>query len=175
MNGTLTYSPNNVVAEVGDVVQFQFMAGNHTVTQSTFDQPCQPVADFSNVTGFHSGFMPVAASASQNMIPIFSVMITSTKPIWAYCAQARHCESGMVMVINQNTTANSTRSLANYQAAASKVASTVIPGSNTTSGGTSGTTSSGSSTSTTAAAAGSALAVPSTLSLFGVIAALFLF
>lgn len=101
-NGSLVYSPDNVKAAVGDMVQFQFVAGNHTVTQSTFDQPCKPINSvMSNVTGFHSGFMPVAASQATGMIPTYTIQVNATTPLWVYCAQGRHCESGMVMVINE--------------------------------------------------------------------------
>jgi plastocyanin len=100
-NKTLTYSPNNIKVPVGSAVQFQFEAGNHTVSQSTFDNPCQPISMFSNVTGLSSGFMPVAASASSGQGPVYTIMITDQKPIWLYCAQGKHCESGMVMVINE--------------------------------------------------------------------------
>jgi plastocyanin len=96
---TLTFTPNNLTAAVGEMVQFQFGVGNHTVTQSTFDAPCVPVGDVSNVTGIYSGFMPVAANAQR--VPTYTVPITSTTPMWLYCAQGRHCQSGMVMVINE--------------------------------------------------------------------------
>jgi len=160
-NGTLTYSPNQVTAAVGDMVQFQFLAGNHTITQSTFDQPCQPINLFnSSIPGFFSGFMPVSASAGQ--YPTYTIQINNTTPIWVYCAQAKHCEAGMSMVINQNTNANATRSLANYQSASSK-ATTVIPGtSSSSSSGGGATTSSGT---TTTSGAGSLVSVPSTASL----------
>ena len=101
MNGSLTYSPNNIKVNPGEFVQFQFAAGNHTVTQSTFDAPCQPVSMHSNLTGFHSGFQPAAASAAMGMIPTYTIQVNSTTPIWVYCAQGRHCENGMVMVINE--------------------------------------------------------------------------
>jgi len=55
----------------------------------------------SNVTGIKSGFMPVAAGAAQ--MPVFTVMINDTKPIWLYCGQTSpvsHCQKGMVMAIN---------------------------------------------------------------------------
>jgi hypothetical protein len=55
----------------------------------------------SNVTGFHSGFLPAAASASTGMMPTFTITINDTKPLWLYCAQGKHCENGMVMVINE--------------------------------------------------------------------------
>lgn len=100
-NGSLTYSPEKLTAQPGEYVQFQFHAGNHTVTQSTFDQPCQPISMHTNVTGFHSGYLPAAASASMGMIPTYTIRINSTDPLWIYCAQGKHCGNGMVMVINE--------------------------------------------------------------------------
>ncbi|KAK3939269.1 Cupredoxin [Diplogelasinospora grovesii] len=168
MNGTLTYSPNNIKVNAGEFVQFQFTAGNHTVTQSTFDAPCQPISMHSNVTGFHSGFQPAAASASMGMIPTYTIQVNNTTPLWVYCAQAKHCEAGMVMVINENTAANASRSLVNYKSLAAK-ATTVVPGGSATTnnGGTTGTTSgTGSSTSSGVSAAGAgAVGVPSVYAL----------
>lgn len=101
-NNSLVYTPNNIKANAGEMVQFQFVAGNHTVTQSTFDQPCTPISTIqTNVTGFHSGYQPAAASKETGMIPTYTVMINDSKPIWLYCAQGKHCQSGMVMVINE--------------------------------------------------------------------------
>ena len=100
-NSTLTFSPSRLTVAPGEFVQFQFHAGNHTVTQSTFAQPCQPIAMHSNVTGFHSGFLPVSASLEAGMIPTYTIQVNDTKPLWLYCAQGRHCQNGMVMVINE--------------------------------------------------------------------------
>lgn len=66
---------------------------NHTVTQSTADAPCMPMAN-----GINSGFVPVRANES--MVTTFDVLINDTKPIYMYCAQAKHCQEGMVMTIN---------------------------------------------------------------------------
>lgn len=134
-NASLTYSPEKLTAQPGDFVQFQFHAGNHTVTQSTFDNPCQPSAMHSNVTGFHSGFLPVAASAEMGMIPTYTVRINSTGPLWLYCAQGRHCQNGMVMVINEPT--NPERSLEAYKSLAAE-ADTAWPGGAPGSGGETG-------------------------------------
>ncbi|EEB87162.1 hypothetical protein MPER_15603, partial [Moniliophthora perniciosa FA553] len=41
----------------GDVLQFTFKQKNHTVTQSSLETPCSPLAD-----GIDSGFIPVADS-----------------------------------------------------------------------------------------------------------------
>ncbi|KAE8446290.1 hypothetical protein EG329_012376 [Mollisiaceae sp. DMI_Dod_QoI] len=157
-NGTLAYFPNNIKAAVGDMVQFQFAPANHTVTQSTFDQPCMPIAMNSNITGVYSGFMPTTATATTT--PTYTIMINSTTPMWLYCSQGKHCQNGMTMVINENTAANSSRSLTNFAALAAK-ATVNLPGNaiadgtagTTTSNSTSGTGSSSSSSSTTSSGA----------------------
>lgn len=38
-----TFDPNNVQANVGDTISFHFNPKNHSVTQSSFLQPCQEV------------------------------------------------------------------------------------------------------------------------------------
>ncbi|KAL7798186.1 hypothetical protein V8C37DRAFT_247745 [Trichoderma ceciliae] len=131
----LKYYPDNVKAAPGSMIQFQFWAGNHTVTQSDFDHPCTPISQInSSVAGIWSGFMPVAAGASKNEIPVFTIMVNDTKPIWIFCGQAKHCSSGMSMVINENTSANSTRSLTNYRTAAATAQGDSTSGSGSGSG-----------------------------------------
>lgn len=84
------------------MVQFQFLDGNHTVTQSNFDNPCEPLAKSTpGSTGFKSGFQPVKASADKGQLPVFTIMVKDTKPIWVFCGQGPHCQKGMAMVINQ--------------------------------------------------------------------------
>lgn len=93
---TLTYQPSWVDASVGDVVEFDFLEKNHTVTQSTFDTPC-----IFNPAGVKSGFRP-----NPENIPgkeTFTFNVTDTKPKWFYCAQAKHCQAGMVFAINPGT------------------------------------------------------------------------
>ena len=99
----LKFSPDNLKAPVGDMVQFQFRSGNHSVVQSSFDSPCAPIGQdaAANATGFYSGYQDVAASEAMGMIPTYTIMIQDEKPIWAYCSQAKHCQAGMVMVINE--------------------------------------------------------------------------
>lgn len=56
-DGKLAYDPPSIQAEIGDTVTFVFMPKNHTVTQSSFDAPCQSLADTTHgqIQGFKSG------------------------------------------------------------------------------------------------------------------------
>ncbi|KAF9466673.1 hypothetical protein BDZ94DRAFT_1157529 [Collybia nuda] len=107
-DGLLTYNPANISAAIGDTVTFEFHPKNHTVTQSSFSNPCQPLADTSltGAVGFKSGLYsrtndpskPVAADATE--FPTFQITINDTAPIWGYCGQVNHCGAGMVFSIN---------------------------------------------------------------------------
>ncbi|CAG7563325.1 unnamed protein product [Fusarium equiseti] len=98
-----TFVPNMIRAAVGDVIQFQFSNGNHTVTQSSEDSPCQPLqATQSNV--IHSGHIPF--EDGQTTVGTFNVPLTNTEPIYLYCATGPHCQLGQVMAINPPSEAN---------------------------------------------------------------------
>ncbi|KAI0831729.1 hypothetical protein BC628DRAFT_1415240 [Trametes gibbosa] len=101
-DSTLTFSPSNISAQVGDTLTFQFMTKNHTATQSSFANPCSPLSasSTSGQVGFDSGFMPALANAD---VPTFKVTINDTAPVWVYCKQtnpASHCAAGMVFSVN---------------------------------------------------------------------------
>jgi len=57
IDGQLAYGPPNISVPIGDTVTFEFHPKNHTVTQSSFFEPCQPLADTSTTgaVGFKSG------------------------------------------------------------------------------------------------------------------------
>jgi hypothetical protein len=44
--GELLFLPNNLSANVRDILEFQFLASNYTLTQSTFKQPCMAINSF---------------------------------------------------------------------------------------------------------------------------------
>ncbi|PSN67703.1 hypothetical protein BS50DRAFT_586962 [Corynespora cassiicola Philippines] len=87
------FVPNSVTANVGDIVQFQFSNGNHTVTQSTADAACAPMEG-----GVHSGHIPF--EDGQTEVGTFNMPVTSTEPMFLYCATGPHCQTGQVMMIN---------------------------------------------------------------------------
>ena len=94
-NGSLLFNPETITAKNGDNVIFKFWPKNHSVAQSTFAQPCQP----SN-NGLFSGYV-FTSDAEKVATTQFRYTVTNeSQPIWLYCSQGRHCQSGMVAVIN---------------------------------------------------------------------------
>lgn len=98
--GSLAFNPTSVNVAAGDTINFEFRAKNHSVTQSTFANPCQLMT--TPKQGINSGFMPVAANATTFPAWSFTVDDPST-PLWFFCAQtipANHCQAGMVFAVN---------------------------------------------------------------------------
>jgi len=72
----LVFTPETATAVVGDKIIFQFKAGAHTATQSTFASPCSPLSG-----GANSGPMPAAGLTSG--FPNYTYPVTDvSKPIW---------------------------------------------------------------------------------------------
>lgn len=97
--GGLKFDPDNVVAEIGDIVEWHYLPMNHSVAQSSFAEPCKPLADG---TGFFPGFE--FATTQGQASNVFQIVVKDKKPTWYYCPQTKgnHCQAGMVGVINQN-------------------------------------------------------------------------
>lgn len=108
-NGQLIYYPEFIIADVGDTVNMIFNPKNHTVTQSSFEEPCVPLAG-----GFSSGFKPVA-SDSDPELPNFVITVNDTNPIWVHCEQTGHCGQGMVFAINPPSPETSNNTFAAFQ------------------------------------------------------------
>lgn len=89
------FRPNNITAAEGDVVEFNMLAANHSVTQSSFSKPCVHSGDFD------LGFLPNPNNVSDSIVKPFTVDVTT--PLWFYCRQddpISHCGTGMVFGIN---------------------------------------------------------------------------
>lgn len=89
----LNFEPDTLTASPGDLIHFHFYASNHSVVQSSFDKPCQPVDG-----GIASGFF--TASGKDESAQVFSMRLNSTDPVWLYCSSGEHCKGGQSMVIN---------------------------------------------------------------------------
>jgi plastocyanin len=98
----LVFDPPHISALPRDTVVFEFRQKNHTVTQSSFADPCRKLST-NGIVGFDSGFIPVAEGATE--FPTWSMVVNDTAPIWAYCRQqtpTSHCGAGMVFSINSD-------------------------------------------------------------------------
>ncbi|ODA75831.1 hypothetical protein RJ55_08653 [Drechmeria coniospora] len=84
-------------AKPGDVVQFQFSNGNHTVTESAENAACQPL-QAQRAEAIHSGHVPFRDG--QTEVGTFTMPVTRSEPMFLYCASGPHCQTGQVMVIN---------------------------------------------------------------------------
>jgi plastocyanin len=115
--GSLTYDPPFIRAAVRDTVKFVFTTKNHTITQSTFSDPCRKLSATTGEEGFDSGFIP----GKDDQSATFSIKVNDTKPIWAYCRQTGHCGQGMVFAINSDESDDSARDFDAFQALAKTI------------------------------------------------------
>ena len=137
----LVFKPDSVEVKEGDWVEFRFWPRNHSVVQSSFDKPCEPLT---GGNGFYSGFFNVAESLTEDR-PNFRVQVkNASAPMWFYCSQGQHCQGGMVGVINPPKSGE--RTLDAYKSASADADENVSPEGDAT-GGEVGTVSSGNETS----------------------------
>ncbi|KAJ7869923.1 hypothetical protein B0H14DRAFT_3440402 [Mycena olivaceomarginata] len=97
--GVTVFTPSQITAKNNDIISFQFsgVPGNHSVTQSSFGNPCEPLDK-----GFDSGWVSVPQNLSS--VPEWNLTITNdAAPIWFF----PHCNLGMVGVINVQAGKNS--------------------------------------------------------------------
>jgi len=94
-NSEFIFSPSDITAPQGTLVTFTFSASIvHSVTQSSFENPCTPATG-----GFSSGLQPSGNS--------FTVNVTdASTPIYLFCEFPLHCSMGMVATINAPSSGN---------------------------------------------------------------------
>jgi len=130
----LTFDPPHVVAQPRDIIQFEFHAKNHSVTQSSFADPCRKLAK-DGVTALDSGLQFVDVNATT--FPTWSVTVNETAPLWFYCKQQTpksHCGAGMVFAVNTDETSGSARSFNAFQGVAQQFNVNATIASSTTTG-----------------------------------------
>ena len=94
-SGDQRFNPRYVNADVGDLVRFWFESGNHTLTESTFMDPCSARGAF-DTNFFHA---PIQALGRTDI----TVLVDTDNPRWFFCRQntsESHCRSGMVFALN---------------------------------------------------------------------------
>ncbi|KAK7204261.1 Cupredoxin [Myxozyma melibiosi] len=142
-----TYDPDSITADVGDYVRFTIESGTHGIAQSTYDAPCSPYSDNSDdgSDGIYSGLITYSTIYD---VPEYIIKINNTDPIWFYCPEAYHCQSGMTGVINigTNQSLDTYTSLAETQSSNTQpsveVGNTTLPDSSSSSSGSSSAVSS---------------------------------
>lgn len=123
--GGLNFNPNTITAAKGDTLQFHFYAQNHSVVMGIKGDGCKPATS----DGFFSGFMPVSGTSEGSKV--FEVTVNSTETMYIYCSQGKHCQSGMVAVINGDST-----NLEAYKSSAANATKNTSPDSTSAFGGT---------------------------------------
>ncbi|KAH8593551.1 hypothetical protein B0O99DRAFT_495295, partial [Bisporella sp. PMI_857] len=94
-----SFDPNDIKANVGDIVEFRFYPQNHSVVRSAYKQPCIPYEYTApGRVGFWSGFVPTQLVTTNP--PKFEVRVNDSEPIFFYCSAPGACLDGMIGVIN---------------------------------------------------------------------------
>ncbi|KAJ3950676.1 uncharacterized protein N0V96_001827 [Colletotrichum fioriniae] len=83
----LVFVPDQIKANVGDMVVFTFMSQNHTATQSAFATPCDPLAG-----GMNSGFM-ANPNNSVSPPPQVAMQVMVSEPLCKFSCSSVHSHS----------------------------------------------------------------------------------
>ncbi|KAK9376936.1 Cupredoxin [Lipomyces chichibuensis] len=163
----LDFAPNSITASVGDYVQFTFLTGTHAVAQAGYDSPCTPYSGSTEGAG-NNGIYSGLIVPYKNYFPTYTIRINNTDPIWFYCPESYHCQSGMVGVINPGN-GQSLSDFTNLAAQQSRNNAPVVVSGNTTIGApvdepSNASVTSVASTSTSVASAASGIATSATSS-----------
>ncbi|KAL1306586.1 hypothetical protein AAFC00_005270 [Neodothiora populina] len=96
------FVPNNITANVGDIVKFIFYPLNHSVAQAEFGFPCIPrsMMNASVKTSFFSGSYVVPKIVED--LPTWNLTVNDADPIFFYCTAPGGClDYEMIGSINQ--------------------------------------------------------------------------
>jgi plastocyanin len=101
----LGFDPSAIYPVAGDEIVFVFQAGTHSVIQTSFDNPCTPLAG-----GFNSGpqTVPDGTAVDAPNLPTKSFKVTDTQPIWFYDGGDGLCKKGAVFSANAPPTGSQT-------------------------------------------------------------------
>jgi len=136
------FDPSVIHPQVGDVIAFEFRSGQHSVVQSTFDNPCTPLSG-----GIDTGVQTVDDGLAVDApgLPQVRVTVNNTDPIWLFDQAGGQCKNGGVLAVNPSDSQTG----AAFKDNASK-ASTPAPSSSSPSPSSTGATNTGSSSGSSA-------------------------
>ncbi|KAL1899040.1 hypothetical protein Cpir12675_001596 [Ceratocystis pirilliformis] len=113
------FSPGDFEADAGDILEFHFKPGSHSVTQASFINPCRYLQG-----GFASGVLITSPGEVENS-QVFQVYLQDNRPVWFFKGGEKSCSSnGLVGVVNAPGTGG--QYYGNFQRAALRKATTEL-------------------------------------------------
>lgn len=92
---SLSFNPDQLNANIGDRVTFNFYSLIHTLTQSSLEAPCV------SLRRFDTGFGQFNSDDRDGLS--LTLTVNTLEPQWYYCRQndrISHCHAGMVFALN---------------------------------------------------------------------------
>ncbi|KAG6890220.1 hypothetical protein C0995_010232 [Termitomyces sp. Mi166 len=147
----LGFDPSVIHPAVGDTIVWEFRSGQHSVVESTFDNPC-----VGKTNGINTGVQTVSDSLSVDApgLPRYTVTVNSTDPQWFFDEAGGLCNQGAVLAVNPPTTGQTAAAF--VENAKKSLASTPTSSSSSSPGNQNATDTVSSSATETASAAASA-------------------
>ncbi|TFK37595.1 hypothetical protein BDQ12DRAFT_684945 [Crucibulum laeve] len=96
----LGFDPSSIHPLSGDVINFEFRSGSHSVVQSSYENPC------TSNGGFNSGVITVAddLAVDASGLPSVKLTVNSTEPLWFFDEAGGLCNQGAVLSVNPSQT-----------------------------------------------------------------------
>ncbi|KAF8599533.1 hypothetical protein BDV93DRAFT_546872 [Ceratobasidium sp. AG-I] len=92
--GKPRFNPQYVHAKAGDTIKFEFYPSEHSVAETSFDEPC-----FGREGGFNTGSISVFEDEVTHP-PTRTLKVTGNEPQWFYSYGTYDCTGGMVFAVN---------------------------------------------------------------------------
>ncbi|KAJ3494645.1 hypothetical protein NLJ89_g10766 [Agrocybe chaxingu] len=90
------FDPSVIHPVAGDVIAFEFRSGQHSVVQSTFENPCTGNGGFKTDVVTVDDSIPVDAPG----LPTIRLAVNDTNPIWFFDEAGGLCKQGAVLAVN---------------------------------------------------------------------------
>jgi hypothetical protein len=166
------FDPSVIVPSNGDTIVFEFRSGDHSVVQSSFDNPCTGIEG-----GFNTGVKTVDDSLSVDApgLPQVRFPVNDSKPLWFFDEAGGLCNKGAVLAVNPTGEQTAAGFVANaLKAPASTPSSTPSGDSTNSDSGSSDPTNSGSQDAPSSTPTGAASRMIVGTSVWGVLVSAFL-
>ncbi|KAF5375336.1 hypothetical protein D9615_007989 [Tricholomella constricta] len=94
------FDPSVIHPAVGDTIVWEFRSGQHSVVQSTFQNPCTDSGGIN--TGVHTVSDDLTVDAPG--LPRYEVTVNSTDPLWFFDEAGGLCNKGAILAVNPTST-----------------------------------------------------------------------